>query len=376
MQFKILGIFLLPFLSRSIEMVDNPFYLKCDDIPAQNDYIQQERREFAIADDISAFSANLVYNDIPEYFPSACRDSLDNYYKPVSYPKFILKNPALKITDDVKRIKYFDNAVYNFIDWFWQFTQWQHITVEGEHYMYYNNSKTDNIVFYFHGVNALNGLENLYLMRKLTNQASVYIMLYTPLFIFDTNNGYNFTFYERILNVKQFIYANAVDRKVPFVLMGNSFGTIQITCLCKQFPTICRPASKIILTDPILLNLPFSRTLHAVTFGVFMYHDQYSKSFQGIISVINVIRQTKYYNLLLNWIDWHEWSVDSTFIRVYSDQLVLVIGKYDRMINVTQSPIFEHCRVIFTETRHGMVIFDNFLQSVDLWTKSCDLLQK
>ena len=55
---------LLPFLSTAIELLNNPFYLQCDDVKAQNDYIRQERIAFAIDNDMSAFSANLIYSSI------------------------------------------------------------------------------------------------------------------------------------------------------------------------------------------------------------------------------------------------------------------------------------------------------------------------
>lgn len=364
---------LLPIIATAINLTNNPFYLRCNDIQAQNDYIQQERTAFAIDENRSAFSANYVYDEPPAYFPSACRDSYDQYYKPVeTYGQFVLNNTILPLSPSTDRITYFDNAIYNFIDWFWTFTSWESMIVDGEHYMYYENPNTDKVVFYFHGINALNGLENLWLMRDLTNQASVYMMRWTPIFMANTDNGYNFTFNERIAHVNRFVLDRAIQRGAPFTLIGNSFGTVQITVMCKQFPDTCAPASKIVLTDPILLNTPFSR-IHDAAISVFSDHEEYNDMFGGGVNVVKVLRQSKFYNMLLLMFEWYEWSIDSHFIRWYEDKLILVIGNRDNTLDVRSSPILNRCHVIHTDTRHGMVIFDGFLKSVDLWSTSCKI---
>jgi hypothetical protein len=121
----------------------------------------------------------------------------------------------------------------------------------------------------------------------------------------------------------------------------------------------------IILTDPVLVNFPFSKTADIVTYGVFMNHPSYDIG--NFIS--SKLRLKKYYDIFHTYVDWYEWSVDSLFIRTFTKQLVLVIGKYDSMIDVKHSPILEECRVIYTETVHGMVIFENFMES--LATPTC-----
>jgi hypothetical protein len=363
--------FLLPLASRSVEMVGNPFYLRCDDVEAQKAYFANERIAFSIDSSIATFNATIMLNGTPDYFPVSCRDSNDNYQKSISYPQFVAQNTGRNILPLSTKLTYFDNIIYNTINSLWKFTKWQYVTLDDEHYMYFENKNTRNIVFYFHGINTMNGLENLYLLRDLTRQASVYIMIYTPLFIFDTDNGYNHTLSERISNVSKFIRVKTMEHNTPYVLMGNSFGSIQITCLCKQYPETCMPASKIILTDPVLLNMPFALTHDAVIYGVLIEHEIYSKAFISRIGVMTVLRQPKYVTFLWNMIDWYEWSIDSLFIQVYSEQLVLVIGKNDSMLNVTaSSPIFSECQVIFTDTQHGMVIFDNFMSQVELWNNN------
>jgi hypothetical protein len=361
-------------MSRSVDMVENPFYLRCDDVQAQKAYIDNERIAFAMDKSIVAFNATITLKETHEYFPMSCRYSSDNYHKTMSYPKFVINNTALSLVPPNTKITFLDKTMSNLINSLWSFTKWKYIIVDGEHYMYYENKNTRHVAFYFHGINALNGLENLYLLRDLTKDASVYIMIYTPLFIFESYNGYNHTFDKRISNMSQFIRAKTIERDTPYVIIGNSFGSIQITCMCKQFPKTCMPASKIILTDPVLLNFPHSLTHDAVMYGVYTNHDVYSRFFDGTISVVNVLRQPRFYDFLWNMIDWYEWSIDSVFIRVYSEQLVLVIGKNDSMINVTaNSPIFNECQVIFTDTKHGMVIFDDFMTQIELWNHDCPI---
>ncbi len=361
-------LFLLPLLSRSVELDGNPFYLRCDDIQAQKAYFENERIAFGIDSSIATFNATIAFNGIPEYFPVSCRDSSDKYQKTKSYIQYYINNVVLPILPIHMKMTFFDSIIYNLIDSLWKFTNWKYVIIDGEHYMYLENKNTNNVAFYFHGINAMNGMENLYLLRDLTKQASVYIMIYTPLFIFESYNGYSHTFDERLSNVSRFIQTKTVESDAPYVIMGNSFGSIQVTSMCKQYPETCLSASKIILTDPVTLTMPYSRTHDALAFGVFANHDIYTRLFNKSVAVVSVLRQPRFYDLLLHSVDWYEWSIDSVFIRLYAKQLVLVVGTNDNMIDINmKSPILSECQVIYTDTSHGMVIFNNFMSQIDLW---------
>jgi hypothetical protein len=73
--------------------------------------------------------------------------------------------------------------------------------------------------------------------------------------------------------------------------------------------------------------------------------------------------------------DWYEWSIDSPMIRRFADKIVLVIGLRDRFIVLNHdSPVLKLCRVIYTDTRHGMCIFSDFLGGGNLRSREPTVL--
>ena len=73
-------------------------------------------------------------------------------------------------------------------------------------------------------------------------------------------------------------------------------------------------------------------------------------------------------NFIRDNLDWYEASIDTPFMKRFSKSLTLVIGIHDKSIsvNTTSYAMTELCRVIYTNTRHGMVLFTNVLDQIDL----------
>ncbi len=348
----------------SIEL-NNPFYLPCNDSQTQKQYFEIERISFDIHHSVSPFNLSILVPEHQSYFPMSCRNEDGLYTRPeLSHVEYLCNHTDLELMSSVKRFTMFDGILSNTINLFWKFTNWKHVKLSGEEYMFFQNNSTNNTVFFLHGINVMNGLENLYLLNDITKRANVYILIYRPILYFDTT-PYTNTYYETIINLEHMIRNVILSNETAlYQLIGNSFGTIQITTLCKRYPSLCMKMTDIILTDPVLVNFPYSKTSDIVTYGVFIKHSDYNIDNY----IVNKLRIKRYYDIFHKQIDWYEWSVDSLFIRTFAKQLVLVIGKQDNMINVKHSPILDECRVIYTDTVHGFVIFENFMDKLG----SCD----
>jgi hypothetical protein len=343
----------------------NPFYLPCDNIQAQQEYFERERKLFAIGDAKQPFNLTNIIPDHEPYFPMTCKNDDGTYRKPkLSHVEYLCNHTNLALKYPLNRFTMLDDTFNWAINQVWKLTSWQRVHLFGEDYMFYQNTNTNDTVFFLHGINVMNGLENLYLLNDITKRANVYILIYHPILFFD-RTPYTHTYDETIDNLHTMM-RNTVT-SAQYQIIANSFGTIQITTLCKRYPSLCLQMTDIILTDPVLVNYPFSKTSDIVTYGVFMNHPLYD--IHNFIT--DKLRIKKYYDIVHTQADWYEWSIDSLFIRTFTKQLVLVIGKYDSLIDGKHSPILDECRVIYTETVHGMVLFDNFMES--LTTRRCDV---
>jgi hypothetical protein len=56
-------------------------------------------------------------------------------------------------------------------------------------------------------------------------------------------------------------------------------------------------------------------------------------------------------------------------MNYYRNNLVLIMGDYDKFVRVnkTSYALTQLCRVIYTPTRHGMVLLSNVLDSVTMF---------
>ncbi len=337
-------------------------YLNCNQ--SQTEYFKHEMSMFSVDSKETPFDYKMYSNVDIFYFPTSCiKENVQ-----IEYPYFThmlaeyVPNLEKPLTTSSFIPSTFINSITNSI---WRFMGYTLETHSGELYWHYANKKTDNIVVFFHGVNAMNGIENIYLLNQLKTNASIYVSLYQTTFV--TEHSYNHTYSQHINNINSFL--NTKNSK-KINLIGNSYGSIRITTMCKRYN--CSEINKIILTDPVNLNFPFSSLFKHVIHGVFTktnYTEIYRKS-----TTVNVLRQTKHYNHIHDNLDWYEWSLDTTFMKYYKHNLILVIGKYDALLTVNSysKSMTELCRVIYTNTLHGLVLFTDFLKYIEL-DSSCSV---
>jgi hypothetical protein len=339
-------------------------YLNCGE--SHKKYLEHERKQFGIDQTEFAFigkNDKNIPNELIYSIPTSCMTEnntitdlpnsasfiynfLDNVIPPVESQEFSLKSYIYKSLD------FTTNIIWKTIG----FIQENHYN---EKYWYYKNNKTDKICLFFHGLNGMNGVENLYLIRQLMKQSSVYVSMYPNSFI--QNNNYNHTYTEHINNVIYFI-KDIQDKQVAIV--ANSYGSIRVTTICKRYN--CSNISKIVMTDAINTNIPFS-IFPKLMYGIFQKGNLTSNLESSI--TIKTLKREKHYNHFLQNLDWYEWSIDSQFMEYYKQNLVLVIGDYDMLITVnkTSYAMTQLCEVIYTKTEHGMVLFSNILNQIKLF---------
>jgi hypothetical protein len=243
----------------------------------------------------------------------------------------------------------------------WRWLGWQHQIHYDEEYWFYNNTKSENTVFFLHGINGIDGLENIYLLNQLKQNASVYFSIHKPAFLL--HHPYERSFSDHIDNIIQFINTFQNKEKVAFV--GNSYGSIRLTTICRRID--CSRFSKIIMTDPLHINLPYSEMAKHVLYGVFLENN--SSAQRAKITTVKVLNTKKQRSLLERNFNINEWSIDTPFMEKNKHNLVLVIGLKDNLISVDKESraMTQLCQVIYTNTRHGMVLFTRFLNQIILF---------
>lgn len=340
-------------------------YPQCNDILAQYGYLETERLMFGVSRDISPFDTESLFPNRTIFIPSACRNDDGEYtMENGKTSKFIAQNTHLELLPPTNRFSGFDKYATYVTDFIWKMLGWEKHIVNGEHYWYLNNPNTNNVAFYLHGINGVNGLENMYLLRQLAQNASVYFSVYSPVFYLDTNYEYNHTYSQHIDNLNSFIRTQIVSFDAQYVIVGNSYGTIRATTLCKRHPDTCTRMKNIVLTDPLNLNLPFSKLYHSAIYGIFFTHQTWTPKYRKS-TTIQTLRLSKYYMGLWDNMDWYEMTIDSSMIRRFADKIVFVIGLKDKHIDLNyDSPVLKLCRVIYTNTRHGMCVFSDFLGQI------------
>jgi hypothetical protein len=335
-------------------------YPTCNDIYEQHAYFENERNAFNVPISKSPFD-NEYLSDTTRFAKTTCMNGTDIQELTTGSCTSIIGDANLVAQSPTDRFPLFDSLIWRFTDMMWYLTGWSKIIEDGEHYWYYPNYNSNKTVFYLHGINAVNGFENVFMLRKFTKTATVYFSLYSPILYFDANYFYTHTYSQHIDNVANFIQRYKTDNTD---IIGNSYGTIRITTICKRYPNLCYHMDHIILTDPLNINLPFSKMLDACLYGVFLVHPIKTPEYHKSVT-INTLRLYRYYNGLYKAIDWYEWTIDSEMMLRYSKNMVLVIGNYDSFIDVDrESPAMKLCRVIYTNTQHGLVIFTDFMEQI------------
>lgn len=333
-------------------------YLQCNE--SQHSYFYAERELFGVASHESPFFNKGDFEEI-QYIPTTCVNKNDVLYDDTKTAKYLynfIDNP-IPPTKSI-HIPFATQLVNIATDIVWKMTGWTKRIYYDEQYWYYDNPSTDNIVVYFHGLNGMNALENMYLLHQLKSHASVYVSLYPKSFI--QSNNYNHTYSEHINNVISFMKNKLMGRQ--YALVGNSYGSIRITTICKRYD--CSYISKIVMTDTINVNLPF-HTFKLLMYGVFFDNEHTSVYNKSI--TIQTLKTEKQYNILLDSVDWYEWTIDSYFMNLYRNNLVIIMGDYDKFVRVnkTSYAMTQLCRVIYTPTRHGMVLFSNVLDGITMF---------
>ena len=333
-------------------------YPRCNDVYEQHEYFENERRLFDVAHDRSPFDTDYMFT-MTQFQPTTCvENDTINRISEGSTP-FIMENTQLEQQEPLYRFPLFDSLIWKTTDWLWRLSGWTKIIENGEHYWYYPNDSTDRTVFYLHGVNAVNGFENIVLLRKLARHASVYFSVYSPVLYFDADYGYSHTYSDHIDNVAMFI---SDHKSTMNDIIGNSYGTIRITTMCKRYPDLCDAMDHIVLTDPLNINLPFSKLLDACLYGIFFNHPDKTPIYHESMT-INTLRLERHYMHIYSNMDWYEWSLDSVLMKRFAHNMVLVIGDQDDLIDINRESLaLKTSRVIYTH--HGMVIFTDFMDQV------------
>ena len=324
-------------------------YLFCNE--SQHKYFEREREMFGLDSREFPFEAHL------SHYPTSC---INDDGKIVEYPEFTKYmfetmqydvNPSVSIG--------VSNYIYTAVEWstnvLWRAAGWRHTTYNGEHYRYYENVESNENVVFFHGLNAMNGIENMYLLKQFTRNASVYVSLYEPTFVFEKRNSdYTHTFAQHVNNVAEFI---STFDPATLTLVGNSYGTIRMAGLCKSVG--CDLMQRVIMTDPLSINLPFSNAYKMIAFGVYVKGNHYPEYKNR--SVVRTIRIDKHYKHALTNLDWYQWTIDSRFMEKHKHNLVLVIGDrdYGITVNKTSLAMTQTCKVVYIDAKHGGCLFGN-----------------
>lgn len=340
-------------------------YPRCNDATAQYEYLETERWMFGVPPGFSPFDSQTMFLNQTIYMPSACQNENGDFIaSTIRNCEFIAQNTHLELQPPINRYTGLDKYAMYATDFVWRMLGWKQQIVDGEYYWYLENPNTDNIAFYLHGITGANGLENLLLLNRISKNASVYFSVYSPVIYLDVNYEYHNTYSHHIDNVNSFILSQMVSGDAQYDIYGNSYGTIRTTTLCKRYPETCERMRNIVLTDPLNLNIPYSRMFHSSLYGIFFPNPKWTEKYRKSTTV-QTLRLSKYYMGLWNDMDWHEWSIDSPMIRRFADKIVLVIGLRDKHIVLNRdSPVLKLCRVIYTDTRHGMCIFSDFIGSI------------
>lgn len=339
-----------------LNCVNAHLYFRCN--VSQSLYFDNERTLFGLDESAEPFERRSLTSNV-SYFPTSCVDK-DNQIQP--YPNAIgfIQQYLTEQENPIQLNRFIPSSLIGITtDLVWKSMGYTKVIYNGELFWYCENGATNNVTVFFHGINVMNGLENLYLLHKISKKSSVYVSVYQPSFITDYF-VYNHTYSEHINNIISFITTDLSGRDIS--LVGNSYGSIRITTLCRRYD--CSNMSRIILTDPVTLNFPFSKLFKSLFHGAFI-KSNLTRAYRSIVTV-NVLREEKHYRHIENNFDWHEWTIDTSFMNYYKENLIIVIGRRDTLMSVNESSyaMTKLCRIIYTNTIHGFVLFSNFMDTI------------
>jgi hypothetical protein len=315
----------------------------------QTSYFEREKRLFNVDGNVAPFFSDSFSSKTLECFPVTECEFL---------PFLFTTNDKLEVIEyNTTNTANETNYITTVAPYIWRLFGWKSFVFYDEEYWVYENTHTDNIAFYFHGLNAFDGLDNFFTLRQLTYNASVYFPVYKHTYL--TSHSYNHSFTEHIDNVFKFMDL----MRGPVSIIGHSFGCVRVTHMCVRYD--CRRFSKIVLLDPININVPFSMNFKQILFGL-VFKSDLTVELNGV-SFIQLMRSDKQrYHLFANY-RWKDWSIDSEFLRKYIDNLVLVIGDNDYLISIDKTSVSNMANTIYTNTAHGMVLFTRIFNEIQLF---------
>ena len=373
----------------------NPMYLPCDDLSMQRRYFEQQRVVFDVDESIAPLDMYYLLNlSVPNgtgdgiYLPMTCVDKTGERVKAESFVRFGRSRTKHELQHPIRFSppRFLSNLMTGTFGATMWMMGWDKVTFEGNTYLYHHNPNTNNILFHFHGIGSIGGLETTLLFRNMKKQTSIYILLFegASLVSPDASNDPAGDLDKHLESSRRFIDLHTEptasnDRWAPngdstpnatydYRISGQSFGTIQITAMCKQYPQTCLRMTDIILIDPLTIDLPFSRIASIAIYGVFV-NDPTKTPLLGTDYLASFIRLENQFNMFMENLDWYEWSIDSLFIRTFSEKLVMIIGTKDHTIDVKPVPIFDLCRTIYTDTYHAtslLLDMQDWIQTIEV----------
>jgi pimeloyl-ACP methyl ester carboxylesterase len=216
------------------------------------------------------------------------------------------------------------------------------------------------VIYFLHGLNPLNGLENIHFLGRLAEYVDVKIILHDPTLC--NSHRTNETMVDHIHGVAEFIRDDiARNQYTDYHLVGDSYGSIRLAVLYRHFPELLNSANTIVIVDPLTINLAFSPTIDRIWNCVFQTCDI-------LDAVIGVLNDRDQYDFLLNNLDVYQWAIDSEMLRRYKDTMHVIIGRNDRYIAIDESSPIIHTTGTyhFTDDVHGGVLTRDLNEFISL----------
>jgi len=335
-----------------------------NDPVAQTAYYANERYEFGINGTAAPFDESYEPENCPTGFicethpiypmsywdeASHTMDSrylehyVDNIYrKPIS--KYTMLSPMARditgyVTDAVIRILGWTRGTY---------TSSSH--PEPLDLLTVDSADTTETIYYFHGLNPLNGLENLQFLAGVSHVMNVHIIKNHDTLC--NNHMTNMSMNQHLALAHEYMMHDIATRNVTaYHLVGDSYGSIRMTAMSRLYPDTFDAATTIVWVDPLTMNLPYSPTFTRLWECVFKTCDTYD-------SVTTILNDRDQYQFLRNNLDMYMWSLDSHTLRKYADKCHVLIGSRDKYVRLnTESPIATtSCKFHITDDAHGGVL--------------------
>ena len=361
------------------------YHLQHNDIPAQRAFYVNERVEFGISDEKQPF--NGVFDEI-NYGNYPIRYSINNDPKNQTFTDEP-RNSFMQILYDIKPDKNLTklpllhpitmNIIKPFTDAIFKLSGWSHRTyvppnytneteplqmrTKRRHHIPDAPDAPKEVIYYLHGLNPLNGIENIQFVGQLSEHLDVNIIMNQNLLC--NNHLTNESFSSHLSSIIQFINNDFNDPKNKYTdyhLIGDSYGSIRLAILARSNPELFDSAKSIVWVDPLSINLPYSPTFVRVWECVF-------NSCSGVQDpIITLMNHDSQWTFLYNEIDMYDWSIDSNLLYRYADKCSVIIGLNDIYIDMNQtSPVaMNSCKFHYTDDVHGAVLFNDLNKFVNI----------